>query len=33
MNIELLKKYAKLAVEMGVNLQENDTLCINSPML
>ena len=32
MNIELLKKYAKLAVEMGVNLQENDTLCINSPI-
>ena len=32
MNIELLKKYAKLAVEMGINLQENDTLCINSPI-
>ena len=29
---ELLKKYAKLAVEMGVNLKENDTLCINTPI-
>ena len=26
MNDELLKKYARLAVEMGVNLKENDTL-------
>ena len=32
MNNNLLKKYAKLAVEMGVNLKENDTLCINSPI-
>lgn len=32
MNDELLKKYARLAVEMGVNLKENDTLCINTPI-
>lgn len=29
---EMLKKYAILAVKMGVNLQSNDTLVINSPI-
>ena len=32
MNEKLLKKYARLAVEMGVNLKENDTLVINTPI-
>lgn len=32
MNEKLLKKYARLAVKMGVNIKENDTLCINSPI-
>lgn len=29
---EMLKKYANLAVKMGVNIQEHDTLVINSPI-
>lgn len=29
---EMLKKYANLAVKMGVNLQNQDTLVINSPI-
>lgn len=29
---EMLQKYAKLAVKMGVNLKENDTLVVNSPI-
>lgn len=32
MNNDLLKKYAKLAVKTGVNIQANDTLVINSPI-
>lgn len=32
MNNDLLKKYAKLAVKTGVNIQENDILVINSPI-
>lgn len=29
---QMLKKYAKLAIKMGVNIQEHDTLVINSPI-
>lgn len=32
MNETILKKYAKLAVEVGVNVQENQTLVINAPV-
>lgn len=32
MNETILRKYTKLAVEMGVNVQENQTLVINAPV-
>ena len=32
MNNDLLRKYAKLAVKTGVNIQKDDTLVINSPI-
>ena len=32
MNEKLLKKYAKLAVEVGVNVQKDQTLVINAPV-
>ena len=32
MNNDLLRKYAKLAVKTGVNIQNGDTLVINSPI-
>ena len=32
MDNDLLRKYAKLAVKTGVNIQENDVLVINSPI-
>ncbi len=32
MNNDLLKKYAKLAVKTGVNIQKDDVLVINSPI-
>lgn len=32
MNETILKKYAKLAIEVGVNVQENQTLVINAPV-